>query len=133
RRVPFTHGPCGRGRAVTVELSGERAIEGPKEQEGVMSAITVATGRLPVAKRSAIAKEFNDGRAMIGRNLIAYKRVPQLLVFSTIQPIIFVLMFTYVFGGAIKGSLPPGTSYVDYLMPGIFVQTVVFGSLAAGV
>ena len=47
-----------------------------------MSATTVATGRLPVAKRSAIAKEFNDGRAMIGRNLIAYKRVPQLLVFS---------------------------------------------------
>jgi len=98
-----------------------------------MSAITATTGRLPVADRSAIAKEFNDGRAMIGRNLIAYKRVPQLLVFSTIQPIIFVLMFTYVFGGAIKGSLPPGMSYVDYLMPGIFVQTVVFGSLAAGV
>jgi len=98
-----------------------------------MSATTVETGRLPVAKRSTLAKEFNDGRAMIGRNLIAYKRVPQLLVFSTIQPVIFVLMFTYVFGGAIKNSLPPGMNYVDYLMPGIFVQTVVFGSLAAGV
>ena len=98
-----------------------------------MSATTVGTGRLPVAKRSALAKEFNDGRAMIGRNLIAYKRVPQLLVFSTIQPIIFVLMFTYVFGGAVALSLPPGVSYVDYLMPGIFVQTVVFGSIATAI
>src|SRR6476660_3713493 len=96
-----------------------------------MSAITATTGRLPVADRSAIAKEFNDGRAMIGRNLIAYKRVPQLLVFSTIQPVIFVLMFRYVFGGAIQ--LPGGVPYVDYLMPGIFVQTVVFGSLAAAI
>src|SRR5207248_666343 len=51
--------------------------------------------------------------------------------FSTIQPVIFVLMFRYVFGGAIK--LPGRTPYVDYLMPGIFVQTVVFGSLAAAI
>ncbi|MEA2506209.1 MAG: oleandomycin transport system permease protein [Actinomycetota bacterium] len=66
------------------------------------------------------------------RNLIAYMRVPQLLVFSTIQPVIFVLMFRYVFGGAIQ---VPGFRfpYVDYLMPGIFVQTVVFGSLATAV
>jgi len=95
-----------------------------------MSAITATTGRLPVADRSAIAKEFNDGRAMIGRNLIAYKRVPQLLVFSTIQPIIFVLMFRFVFGGSINtGKIP----YVDYLMAGIFVQVVVFGSLATAI
>ena len=92
-----------------------------------MSAITATTGRLPVADRSAIAKEFNDGRAMIGRNLIAYKRVPQLLVFSTIQPIIFVLTFRYVFGNAI--ATPQGFEYVDFLMPGIFVQTVAFGAM----
>src|SRR5205807_9128575 len=55
---------------------------------------------------------------------------PQLLVFSSIQPVIFVLMFRYVFGGAIK---IPGVPYVDYLMPGIFVQTVVFGSMAAAI
>jgi ABC-2 type transport system permease protein/oleandomycin transport system permease protein len=72
-----------------------------------------------------------DSFAVAIRNLIAYRRVPQLLVFSTIQPVIFVLMFRYVFGGAIK--LPGTTSYVDYLMPGIFVQTVVFGSLAAAI
>jgi ABC-2 type transport system permease protein/oleandomycin transport system permease protein len=74
---------------------------------------------------------IRDALAIAGRNLIALRRVPQLLVFSTIQPVIFVLMFRYVFGGAIK--LPGNTSYVDYLMPGIFVQTVVFGSLAAAI
>jgi ABC-2 type transport system permease protein len=72
-----------------------------------------------------------DSFAVAVRNLIAYRRVPQLLVFSTIQPVIFVLMFRYVFGGAIR--LPGNTPYVDYLMPGIFVQTVVFGSLAAAI
>jgi ABC transporter DrrB family efflux protein len=56
--------------------------------------------------------------------------VPQLLVFSTIQPVVFVLMFRYVFGGAIR---VPGTDYVDYLMPGIFVQTSVFGALATAI
>lgn len=73
---------------------------------------------------------LQDAIAVAGRNLIAYRRIPQLLVFSTIQPVIFVLMFRYVFGGAIK---VPGTSYVDYLMPGIFVQTVVFGAMAAAI
>ena len=72
-----------------------------------------------------------DSFAVAARNLIAYRRVPQLLVFSTMQPVIFVLMFRYVFGGAIK--LPGNTPYVDYLMPGIFVQTVTFGSLAAAI
>lgn len=62
--------------------------------------------------------------------MIAYRRIPQLLVFSTIQPVLFVIMFRYVFGGAIR---VPGVRYVDFLMPGIFVQTVVFGSTAAAV
>ena len=66
------------------------------------------------------------------RNLIAYRRVPQLLVFSTIQPVIFVLMFRYVFGGAIRVQGFP-YPYVDYLMPGIFVQTVVFGAIATAI
>ncbi|MCA1832094.1 MAG: ABC transporter permease [Actinobacteria bacterium] len=68
--------------------------------------------------------------AVTQRNLIAYKRVPQLVVFSTIQPVIFVLMFRFVFGGAIK---VPGGRYVDFLMPGIFVQTTVFGSIGTAI
>ncbi len=75
---------------------------------------------------------LRDTFAIARRNLIAYVRIPQLLVFSTIQPIVFVIMFRYVFGGAITG-LPPGVTYVDYLMPGIFVQTVVFGAIATAI
>jgi ABC-2 type transport system permease protein/oleandomycin transport system permease protein len=73
---------------------------------------------------------IRDTLAVAGRGLLMYRRVPQLLVFSTIQPVVFVLMFRYVFGGAIQ---VPGVPYVDYLMPGIFAQTVVFGSLATAV
>ncbi len=77
-----------------------------------------------------------DGFAVAGRNLIAYRRVPQLLVFSTIQPVVFVLLFRYVFGGAIGPVRVPGVGivpYVDYLMPGVFVQTVTFGALTAAI
>jgi ABC transporter DrrB family efflux protein len=71
-----------------------------------------------------------DALAIAWRGVITYRRVPQLLVFSTIQPVVFVLMFRYVFGGAIR---VPGVDYVDYLMPGIFVQTSVFGSIATAI
>jgi ABC transporter DrrB family efflux protein len=72
----------------------------------------------------------SDAMAIAWRGLITYRRVPQLLVFSTIQPVVFVLMFRYVFGGAIR---VPGVDYVDYLMPGIFVQTSVFGAIATAI
>ena len=74
------------------------------------------------ALRSAAA----DARVVTGRNLRHFIRQPQLLIFSTIQPIMFVFLFVYVFGGAVEGSLPPGVSYVDFLLPGIFVQSVAF-------
>jgi ABC-2 type transport system permease protein len=72
----------------------------------------------------------HDALVVMQRNLTTYTRIPQLLVFSTIQPVMFVLLFRYVFGGAIA---TPGLDYVQYLMPGIFVQTVVFGSTQTGV
>jgi ABC transporter DrrB family efflux protein len=68
---------------------------------------------------------LHDGWVVAKRNLIKIKRVPDLVVFSTIQPIMFVLLFAYVFGGSIAVA---GVNYKDYLMPGIFVQTVAFGS-----
>jgi ABC-2 type transport system ATP-binding protein len=79
---------------------------------------------LPTAHelRSAVG----DAQVVTGRNLRHFIRQPQLLMFSTIQPIMFVLLFAYVFGGAVKGSLPHGISYVDFLLPGIFVQSVAF-------
>jgi ABC-2 type transport system permease protein/oleandomycin transport system permease protein len=81
---------------------------------------------------SRLSGAVDDALAMAGRNLTTYRRVPQLLVFSTIQPVIFVLLFRYVFGGAVR---LPGFPYpyVDYLMPGVFVQLTVFGAIAAAV
>jgi ABC-2 type transport system permease protein/oleandomycin transport system permease protein len=74
----------------------------------------------------ALRGDITDARVVSLRNLRHFVRQPDLLVFSTIQPIMFVLLFTYVFGGAISHSLPPGVSYIDYLLPGILVQSVTF-------
>lgn len=63
------------------------------------------------------------------RNLVGLSRTPEAVFFSTLQPIMFTLLFVYVFGGAIHTSVP----YVDFLMPGIYVQTVAFGSVATAV
>jgi len=73
-----------------------------------------------------------DTRAMVWRNLTVLRRVPSLLVFALVQPLIFVFMFRYVFGGAIPSGAT-GLPYVDYLMPGIFVQTVTFGAINTAV
>jgi oleandomycin transport system permease protein len=83
-----------------------------------------------VPARPRMVRAVRDAVALAQRNLITYVRVPQLLVFSTIQPVIFVLLFRYVFGGAVT---VPGVPYVDYLMPGIFVQTTVFGAIGTAV
>jgi ABC-2 type transport system permease protein/oleandomycin transport system permease protein len=84
-----------------------------------------------VEPRHPIAGPIKDSMAIAWRNLRALPRIPQYLVFSTVQPVIFVLMFVYVFGGAIK--VPGGIPYVDFLIPGIFVQTVVFGSTGTAI
>ena len=74
---------------------------------------------------------FADTLTVTWRNLMAYTRIPEALFFSTLQPIMFVLLFRYVFGGAIP--IPGGVPYVDYMMPGIFVQTVMFGAVSTSV
>ena len=70
-----------------------------------------------------------DGLVVAKRNLIKIKRVPDLLVFTTLQPIMFVLLFVYVFGGAIAVK---GSNYNEFLIAGIFAQTVIFGSVITG-
>jgi ABC transporter DrrB family efflux protein len=96
-----------------------------------MSTTSVAVADRAVQQRRVPFSLLRDTYAIMQRNLIAYRRVPQLLVFSTIQPVIFVLMFRYVFGGAI--TIPGNIPYVDFLMPGVFVQTVVFGAIATAI
>lgn len=71
-----------------------------------------------------------DALVLTGRNLRHTTRQPELLFFSTVQPVIFVLLFRYVFGGAIA---TPGLSYVNFLMAGIFVQTTAFASTSSAV
>jgi len=95
--------------------------------------MTASTGVAAGTRRVARSplRPVRDALAVAGRNLVAYRRVPQLVVFSTIQPVIFVLLFRYVFGGAVRSI--PGVPYVDYLMPGIFVQTTVFGAIGSAV
>jgi ABC-2 type transport system permease protein len=89
-----------------------------------------APGDEPEETTSSVVWAMRDTGALTIRNLLHYVRVPELLVFTFVQPVMFVLLFRYVFGG----SIPiPGLEYVDYLMPGIFVQTVVFGSTATAI
>ena len=73
---------------------------------------------------SAVAMAASDTLVLARRNLARIPRQPDLLIAYTIQPIMFTLLFVYVFGGAIS---TPGFDYVDFLMPGIIVQSIAFG------
>jgi ABC-2 type transport system permease protein len=72
-----------------------------------------------------LALAFADGAVVAKRNLIKIKRVPEILVWTTMSPIMFVLLFGYVFGSSIH---IPGLNYREYLIAGIFAQTVIFGA-----
>jgi ABC transporter DrrB family efflux protein len=80
--------------------------------------------------RPAFYWTLADALVLAKRHLIQIPRIPEELIFATIQPVMFVLLFRYVFGGAIAVS---GTTYVNYLMAGIFGQTVIFGSTSTGI
>ena len=97
-----------------------------------MTAITTAPAPPRAAGSPSMtpALALGDIAAITRRNLLHIVRSPQLLVFASLQPVIFVLLFRYVFGGAISVR---GGSYINYLIPGIFVQTVLFGGNATAV
>ncbi len=78
---------------------------------------------------SAVTDALSDGAVVAKRNLIKIKRVPELLVFTTLQPIMFILLFAYIFGSAIDTG---GVSYREFLIAGIFAQTVIFGATLTG-
>ncbi|WP_182435020.1 ABC transporter permease [Nocardia seriolae] len=88
---------------------------------------------LAVAESPSLAQRLAmlvaDSITITKRNVIKIRRVPDVLVFSTLSPIMFVLLFAYVFGSAIT---LPGTSYREFLIAGIFAQTVVFGTTYTG-
>jgi ABC-2 type transport system permease protein len=78
---------------------------------------------------SKLVLAFADGAVVAKRNLIKIRRVPEILIWTTMSPIMFVLLFGLVFGSSI---VIPGVSYREYLIAGIFVQTVIFGSTFTG-
>ena len=94
-----------------------------------MTASALPQTAIPM-KRSKLRRSLGDSLVVTERNLVAYLRIPDPLFFSSVQPIMFVLLFRYVFGGAIA---TPGMSYVNFLMAGIFVQTVLFGAVSTSV
>jgi len=75
-----------------------------------------------------MAHVFSDGATVAKRNLIKIKRVPELLIWTTMSPIMFVLLFAYVFGSSIRIA----GGYREFLIAGIFAQTVIFGATFTG-
>ena len=78
---------------------------------------------------SSVTHALADGAIVAKRNLIKIKRVPEILIWTLMSPIMFVLMFAYVFGSSIE---VPGSNYREFLLPGIFAQTVIFGATFTG-
>ncbi|TMK35631.1 MAG: ABC transporter permease [Actinobacteria bacterium] len=81
---------------------------------------------------SRIRYAFADGMVVMRRNLLQISRIPTVLILELVQPIMFVLLFRFVFAGNIT-NLPPGLTYVLYLMPGIFTQNAIFGSTTTAI
>src|ERR1044071_6826714 len=79
----------------------------------------------------AFAEAVSDGRVIAWRSPKRIPRIPELAIFAVLQSIMFVLLFAFVFGGAIP--LPGGGSYREYLMPGIYIQTLAFASITTAI
>jgi ABC transporter DrrB family efflux protein len=88
----------------------------------------VAANTPPQPERISIREGIVDTLIITRRNLKRFMRMPQLLVFATVQPVMFLLLFNFVFGGAMTLGLGSSAEYINFLIPGILVQTVVFGA-----
>ncbi len=88
------------------------------------------TTTAPPRRRVTLAQAIRDTGVITKRNLLRNVRLPQLLLFSTVQPVMFLLLFNYVFGGAIGRAIPPaaGGKYINWLIPGLIVQVATFGA-----
>src|SRR4051795_3163601 len=82
--------------------------------------------------RHSLRWAASDAWVLTWRNLTIWRRVPAYLVFTIVQPMIFTLLFRYVFGGAIPTRGIPG-GYVDYLLPGVIGQTAAFATMATAI
>ncbi|MFD7718494.1 ABC transporter permease [Streptomyces sp. NPDC059814] len=98
-----------------------------------MSALTETAAAPAPRAGGGIGQAVRDSLVIARRNLIRMTRIPEMLLFGVIQPVMFVVLFTYVFGGSISvgGSTDPQL-YKEFLMAGIFAQTVTFATAGAG-
>src|SRR5919201_4984793 len=78
---------------------------------------------------SAVVLAISDGAVIAKRNLIKIRRLPELLIWTTMSPIMFVVLFAYIFGSSID---IPGVAYREFLIAGVFAQTVIFGATFTG-
>ncbi|MGW1993058.1 ABC transporter permease [Embleya sp. NPDC001921] len=100
-----------------------------------MAVLTKTSVATPVA-RGGVAQSLRDSLVIARRNLIRMTRIPEMILFGVIQPVMFVVLFTYVFGGSMKiGDSTDSDVYKNFLMAGIFAQTVTFATAgsAAGI
>lgn len=83
-----------------------------------------------IRQRTTPVSAVRDALVIGRRNLLRNVRLPQLLVFATVQPVMFLVLFTYVFGGAITDALPDAAAgeYLNWLVPGLMIQVAAFGS-----
>jgi ABC-2 type transport system permease protein len=88
-------------------------------------------GLLPPVRSKGIRAFVRDTSIITHRHLLRTWRTPQIMIMSAIMPVMFVLLFRYVFGGSIH--IPGYRTYADYLIPGILVQTVLFGGSSTAV
>ena len=137
RRVPGPDRARGRGRG-----AGRPAPRAPRRQahqghgkDCVMTAVAERTGAPGLPAGPGVGVRFRwavtDTLTITRRNLLIWMRVPAYLVFTVIQPVLFVLMFRYVFGGAIPVNVRGG--YVNFLMPGIIAQTAAFATFGTAI
>ncbi|MEU3447163.1 ABC transporter permease [Streptomyces thermolilacinus] len=98
-----------------------------------MTAATEAPRLAAPRPRGGVVQSLTDSLVVARRNLIRMSRIPEIVIFGLIQPIMFVVLFSYVFGGSmnIGGSTDPSV-YRNFLMAGIFAQTVTFATAGAG-
>ncbi|MEI5006568.1 ABC transporter permease [Streptomyces sp. NPDC087659] len=99
-----------------------------------MTTVQEAADRVAAPRpRGGIAQSVSDSLVVAKRNLIRMTRIPEMIIFGMIQPIMFVVLFTYVFGGSIQvGASTSTQAYREFLMAGIFAQTVTFATAGAG-
>jgi ABC-2 type transport system permease protein len=88
--------------------------------------------RAPSTVNARVSRAVSHGWLLMTRNLVTLTRVPTVFVFELVQPVMFVLLFRFIYANQLS-KLPPGLSYVEFLMPGIFVQNAIFGATTTAI